>query len=230
MPPSSRDVTALLSKKRKEIDDNSTIFPDGDKKKPSYEELEMKLLDSITRVAELEKVIEDLKAQTGNAEDDVSDDEMEEIDASDPWNAKYLQLRYYCIENGHCNVKRNDRNLGVWVKNQKTMYRCFREGKRNATNAERIAMLEGLGMNWGTKYDAPVPWEARFDELVKFKKAMGHCNIPESVTHPSPIAMWVSAQRQEFKRYRKGRDSLLNLEQIEKLNGIGFNWKSRRGV
>ena len=43
---------------------------------------------------------------------------------------------------------------------------------------------------------------------------MGHCNIHMSSTDPSPLAKWVSYQRSEYKRFQKGQDSLLSLEQI----------------
>ena len=57
---------------------------------------------------------------------------------------------------------------------------------------------------------------------------MGNCNVPFNADHPTPLAKWTAYQRAEYKRWKKGRDTLLTLDQIGRLNDIGFNWKGPR--
>lgn len=185
------------------------------------------------KIKELEKVIETLKAQANensgcdDDDDDFSDSELEELDASDPWNSMYLQLREYRIDNGNCNVPSSAGKLNIWVKNQKQSYNNVRNSKKgNKITPERIAMLEGLGIHWGKKYPAPPSWDEQFAVLQKRKEAMGHCNVHVGGNNPSPIAKWVSTQRFEYKLFRKGRNSLLTLEQIGQLKDLGFKWKN----
>jgi Helicase associated domain len=229
----SYSTSSALSKKRKELDEDNATVSDGEDAKLSYEDLHTLLLDRIKEIAELKQVIEDLKTKKrcdDDSDDDVSDDEMEEIDANDPWNSKYLELRYYRISNGHSNPPRSDRNLGIWINNQRSAYRNLLHGKKPALSKKRAAMLEGLGFSWGKNSEAPVSWEARFAELEKFKTTFGHCRIHVHPTNPSALAKWAAAQRQEYKRFRNGKDSLLCLEQIGQLKGIGFKWKTPRST
>ena len=86
--------------------------------------------------------------------------------------------------------------------------------------------MDSIGFHWGKNYPVPPSWDEQFVELEKYQKAMGNCNIRIDPNHPSPLAKWVSAQRYEYKLFRKGVPSLLNLEQIGQLKAIGFKWKS----
>jgi Helicase associated domain len=217
--------------KNHDDDDN-----DNESQKKSYAELESELVEKDKTIAELKQLIQTLQSNQGNhdvvdEEDDLSDTELEELDATHSWNVKFLQLREYRILNGHCNVpltKGSDLALlGQWVNNQRRAYGNVKNGKKGLKiTPERIALLDGLGFNWGKKYPAPLSWEDNFEELQKYKKAMGHCNIFVDPKNPSVLAKWVATQRMEYKRFRKGRDSLLSLEQIGKLKEIGFRWKS----
>jgi hypothetical protein len=76
---------------------------------------------------------------------------------------------------------------------------------------ERINKLNSIGFFWGKAFPSPSSWEAHFAELQQHQKAMGNCNIHIGSTDPSLLAKWVSLQRSEHKRFKKGRDSLLTL-------------------
>lgn len=231
---SSSTVLNPNKKKRKDLD--SLVSSDSDdnfgKGKKSYKELELEIVEKDKKISELEKMIEDLKKSSGgdnNTDDDIS--VGEELNMNDPWNSKYMQLREFRAVNGHCSVpcvKGN--NLGQWLNNQKRAYKSLKENKKSGLTITRIALLEGLGIHWGKNYPAPKSWEENFEELKKYKAAMGHCNIHMDNKTPSNLAKWVSAQRFEHKRFGKGQDSLLSSEQIDKLNQIGFIWKGPRLV
>jgi len=100
--------------------------------------------------------------------------------------------------------------------------------------------------------DDPVldTWTTKFLLLRAYRIREGHCRVPYSnatlgnwvndqkrfyknvktisQSNPSQIGKWVSAQRTEYRRLKKGKDSLLTLDQVAKLNEIGFNWKGPR--
>jgi len=196
-------------------------------------ETKAELTETKAELTETKSKLLEAEAKVGSTEDDdISDGEEDfPMDTNDPWTAKYLELREYRIMNGDCNVPRNGSNpkLGVWVGNQRLHYNNLKNNKnRNKISEERIAILEGLGFSWGKKYPSPASWEERFQELKKYQKAMGNCNIQMNPTNPSPLAKWVSAQRSEYKRFRKGCDSLLTLEQIGQLKEIQFKWNGPR--
>ena len=131
--------------------------------------------------------------------------------------------------NGDCKVPRSVPKLGIWVNNQKLAFSSLKKGKGGPKiTPERIHKLDSIGMFWGSAYPAPKPWEEHFDELKKYQNAVGHCNIQMSTTNPSSLAKWVSTQRSEYRRFKKGRDTLITLDQIGQLNEIGFKWKGPR--
>ncbi|KAL3795510.1 hypothetical protein ACHAWO_007304 [Cyclotella atomus] len=62
-------------------------------------------------------------------------------------------------------------------------------------------------------------WGRRYGQLVEFKEAHGHCNVPQRYAANVELGRWVKDQR-TFKV--KGK---LNQERIELLEEIGFQWK-----
>ena len=58
-------------------------------------------------------------------------------------------------------------------------------------------------------------WEALFDELVSYKQANGHTNVPED---GSGLGGWVRQQREKFAIRRLDRVKIARLEEI------GFDW------
>lgn len=150
----------------------------------------------------------------------MSDEEME-LDSRNPWDSKFMQLREFRIMNGNCNVPQKVAGLGIWVKDQRANYR---KGK---ISQDRIMLLESLGFSWGkNSQQQPMTFDEGLEELQKYKKAMGHCNIHVDSKSPSRLAKWVMAQRNEYKRFRKNKDSLLTLDQVGQLKEVGFKWKS----
>ena len=88
---------------------------------------------------------------------------------------------------------------------------------------ERVALLDGLGFNWGKGFPAPVSWDERFKEYKTYKQTYGEVTIHQA--NPTPLASWVMAQRTEFKRGKKGLDTILSMDKIQQLNEAGFKWK-----
>jgi hypothetical protein len=57
-------------------------------------------------------------------------------------------------------------------------------------------------------------WEQRFQELKKFRKKFGHCDVPSVWPHNPKLAKWVKVQRNYH--------SSLPLEKLERLYNLGF--------
>ena len=216
------------NKKRKSTDCASADL------KQKVKDLERELADTTKKLEKANEIIAALRsksARTNNDEPDEESDDESAADSTDPWSNMFKELREYRKINGHCKVPQKGSNpkLGKWVANQKQAYKNVKTGKKGLKiPQERINKLDGIDFYWGKAFAPPASWNEQFEELEKFKKIMGHCNITINPTNPSPIAKWVSIQRNEYKRLNKGRDSLLSFDQIEKLNGIGFNWKGSR--
>lgn len=157
-----------------------------------------------------------------SVDDDSSDDEAPAESITDPWEIMFQQLREYKIENGSSAVpqkyKQNPK-LGQWVKSQRGHY------KKRKLKMEKIVKLDGLGMWWGKDFPKPAPWNDMFEKLKSYRQHRGDCNVPFNADNPTALARWAANQRMEYKRFKKGRDSLLDLEQIQNLNEIEMNWR-----
>lgn len=94
-------------------------------------------------------------------------------------------------------------------------------------HAEYEADLDATITNLGEKrrkeqsesmlaYHKPT-WDKRIDELVKYKKANGHCKVPQE---SGPLGTWV-------KHQRSNRDKLPE-ERVQQLDFLGFDWGPRK--
>jgi Helicase associated domain len=219
-------MSSTGNKKRKEPD---TLSEEDMSKEALLQELKA----TRVKLAKAEAFVESLqsKAAAKKEEDDedVSDGE-DSVEGTDMWSLTFKELRQYRIVNGTCNLTKTalaNQKLSKWILNQRFYYANTKNGKQGQKiTQERIRKLDSIGFSWGKKYPDPVSWNEMFEALQKFQKAMGHCRITVHPNNPTPLASWVTAQRVEYKRYRKGRDSLLTLEQIGQLREIGFQWKS----
>mmetsp|Transcript_27313 Transcript_27313/g.41521 ORF Transcript_27313/g.41521 Transcript_27313/m.41521 type:complete len:648 (+) Transcript_27313:187-2130(+) len=66
-------------------------------------------------------------------------------------------------------------------------------------------------------------WNLKFEELVAFKAANGHCNIPLKCKGNPPLGRWVNKQREDYRGL--GLVDPMPQERIDRLNKIGFEWK-----
>ena len=60
-------------------------------------------------------------------------------------------------------------------------------------------------------------WEARFQELVDYKRLNGNCNVPQHYKANPPLGTWIFTQR------RLGK-STIREERRKRLSSIGFTW------
>ena len=89
-----------------------------------------------------------------------------------------------------------------------------------ALSAERIRLLEEIGIDWGEKR-VTTPWDDRFQALVQYKSRFGNVNVPWQWKENVALAQWVNSQRKKYKDLLEGKRNNLSEEQINRLNSIG---------
>jgi hypothetical protein len=131
------------------------------------------------------------------------------------WEKMYNGLINFKNRNGHCNVPTEYKKhpvLGRWVAAQGQLK------KRNKLKKEYINRLNRIGFVWG-RWDWS--WNSYYKKLMLFKKNHGHCGVSRTYKDTFSLWTWVQTQR---KNKIKG---ILTQDHIDKLNRVGFFWKSR---
>jgi len=136
---------------------------------------------------------------------------MSYVDAK--WALKLEALRGFSHAHGHTRVPSNTA-LHRWVHHQRRMY------VKGALSDARRASLEGAGLDFNVK--PRMGWEARLEELRTFQGAHGHCSVPATWRHNTPLGSWVAGQR---KRRRAGT---LSAEREHTLEQLGFEWEPKQ--
>lgn len=131
------------------------------------------------------------------------------------WNQMFIELCKYREINGTCNVPNRykiNRTLALWVLVQRKVYRD------ETMLFHRKAQLESIGFDWDPVTTA---WEIKLFELCKYREIYGDCNVSSKLNKYLALWRWTHYQR---TYYKKGG---LTLDQISRLNEIGFMWKMR---
>jgi superfamily II DNA or RNA helicase len=104
-------------------------------------------------------------------------------------------------------------NLGVWVVNQRRIYRA------GGMTPDHISRLEEVpGWVWDVLSDV---WEKYFDLLEKFISRIGSSVVPKMYVEDNiHLGQWVSNQR---AAYRRGRLPPLKITRLEALSGWSWN-------
>jgi hypothetical protein len=79
------------------------------------------------------------------------------------------------------------------------------------------------------KRKGQIAWEEKYEELQRYMKAEGHCNVPTKHESNRALGRWVSTQRSIYKSYKAGKkQSLSELEirrRIGLLEKMDFQWR-----
>ena len=130
------------------------------------------------------------------------------------WDRRFEELLVFKEAHGHCDVPNKYKpnpSLGTWVANMRTSH------KAGKLAADRERRLEQAGFLWDTLENE---WERRFEELLAFKEAQGHCNVPRAYKPNPALGMWVGDTR---KNRKAGK---LTAERERRLEHAGFVWDS----
>jgi hypothetical protein len=136
------------------------------------------------------------------------------------WDEMYEALREFHSQHGHTHVPQKwqkNRSLGHWVAVQR------RQKKLGRISEDRITKLESLGFEWNPRPSGGLgfqrqAWETMFAQLKQFHAENGHANIPQQFKGNPKLGWWVTTQR------RNRRKSKLSVEQIARLDSVGFLW------
>lgn len=122
------------------------------------------------------------------------------------------------------------------MRSQKT---CWDRGLKSFLDAEKIAILDSIGFEWA-KPKKEVGWETRFKQLLRFQEQHGHVNVPtrkkswpshdDDSRNLSALGRWVTTQRTEYKKFQKGKRSLMTADRIYRLESIGFLWSVQKNA
>ena len=159
------------------------------------------------------------------------------------WNNWFETYRKFVAETGFTRVPHNyhDKTLYNWYSHQKAEYRkrlC--DHSNYSMTDERLEKLQQVGGdadNWFDTYKA-LYWDQKYQELCDFYQQHGHSNVPfDHLT----LYSWCQQQRYSYKNRHRISDKcqhqqqqqdttsvndevLLNLERVEMLNQIEFEW------
>ena len=77
---------------------------------------------------------------------------------------------------------------------------------------------------YGTTHSKTDRFDDWFMQLLQFKEANGHCNVPRRYSKNASLAKWCNSIRSAYKKIKDGRKSNVNLSQdvIERLENISF--------
>ncbi|KAL7555649.1 hypothetical protein ACA910_002006 [Epithemia clementina (nom. ined.)] len=115
------------------------------------------------------------------------------------WYDRFRELEEYVTKHGDTLVPQHyasNPSLGIWVRNQRTQFKLFKEGKASKLLPERVKMLETLNFEWNA-YEAK--WMASFVELGKHVREHGLGTIP-SYHGNRRLRNWVEEQRKQYRR------------------------------
>ena len=147
---------------------------------------------------------------------EISDQRRWENELDERWDARFNELLKYKAKHGDCNIPLRQGLLGSWVSIQR------REYKNGKISQDRIDRLDGIGFKWKLKNGGKnVPWETRFNELLKYRAKRGNCDV--SLMDGGRLGVWVSNQRVNYKADTLAQD------RIDQLNSIGFKWALKEG-
>lgn len=146
---------------------------------------------------------------------------------AEQWTLRYEELCEYVKVHGNCQVPHTfSKNpaLARWVKRQRYQYKLRSENKPSTMTEERIAVLERIGFVWDSHVAG---WDERMNDLIEYKKAYGHCNVPSNYPSNRQLAVWVKRQRRQYKFFLDGKPSSMTEERIASLENVGFEWELR---
>ncbi len=129
------------------------------------------------------------------------------------WNEMLSQLIEYRNKHRHCNVPEGYQitpKLAKWVVVQRKRYR------QGQLSKERIQQLQEIGFVWRRHQTA---WIEMYEKLLRYKEALGDCNVPVEWKVDSKLGRWVMTQR------RRKRLGSLAADRIRRLDEIGFRWE-----
>lgn len=109
--------------------------------------------------------------------------------------------------------------------------------KSKTLMGERKTLLDSIGFVWHTG-STKVTFEERLEECREFRRKNGHLNVPlpvqPAVHDASPneesnetrsFNLWAKWMRDEYRKHKEGKKSVMDKSRIRKLDEMGFVWE-----
>eukprot|EP00814_Leptocylindrus_danicus_P003899 CAMPEP_0116023594 /NCGR_PEP_ID=MMETSP0321-20121206/11708_1 /TAXON_ID=163516 /ORGANISM="Leptocylindrus danicus var. danicus, Strain B650" /LENGTH=480 /DNA_ID=CAMNT_0003494951 /DNA_START=197 /DNA_END=1636 /DNA_ORIENTATION=+ len=174
------------------------------------------------RILKLEKIgfVWDASDKTGGTRND------------EGWMRMFEELMEYKAKHGDCLVPLNyegNRKLGMWVFNQRRLYRNMKKAKSTWMTKECILKLEKIGFAWDASDQGRYKrddegWMRMLKQLIEYKEKHGDCRVPLNYKVNPKLGRWVQHQRGQYQNKKKGKTRQITDERIYKLEEIGFVW------
>jgi len=148
------------------------------------------------------------------------------------WLVRFHDLIQFYQENGHCMVPYKypkNQSLAYWVNNQRRVYKNAKVGTDPEQTYARWKTLDRMNFRWGTEHTDKF-WNQRFEELKKYCKVHGDCNVPYKYPSNPSLGLWVSYQRMEYRQIQSkqklpnGAKYFLTPAKIKAFKEINFQW------
>ena len=159
----------------------------------------------------------------------------------DKWNAMCDLLRRYSEEHGHTIVPTGSRKrdaFGSWISHQRYEYRRLMEGKPSRMTTDRLEQLRSLDFTFdpvsakrewlkagvpprtGLQGMGSLEWNRMHNRLREYYVQNGHSMVP--IGKMDKLGVWVSRQRNEFRKMAEGKKSFITPERIQRLRELDF--------
>jgi hypothetical protein len=100
----------------------------------------------------------------------------------------------------------------------------MRQGRESSLIPERLQLLSGLGFKFVFNTIPHLPWKERLEQLVRFQREKGHCNVPQKYETIPGLGEFVLELR---KTYKEGK---LSDEKKIAFEALDFQWSLRNRV
>jgi hypothetical protein len=147
------------------------------------------------------------------------------------WSQRYQQAKEYSMAHGHCVIPHEcvlNPGLAKWAKRQRSEYQIYAKRRKgphdrkvkSSMSKERVQLLNDIGFCWCHNKSS---WNLRYQELCSYNDKHNHTLVAPNENRK--LAVWVKAQRRQFRLMKEGAKSSMTSERCDHLDKIGFVWR-----
>jgi hypothetical protein len=143
------------------------------------------------------------------------------------WKAYYHEAKNYYEQHHNLLVPLehtcdNGLRLGLWIRNQRSIYKRNTPGYTGFLTEREIHMLEEIGMVWDVK---KASWEQKFRIAEQYYLEHGNLLVKYNCVYNGfELGAWIISQRRQYHTTKRKR---LSEEKIRKLEAIGMVWYAK---
>lgn len=156
----------------------------------------------------------------------------ESPDSSNIWFGYLKELKKYKFEHGDTRVPKrhkNNQRFADWVYEQRTGFSKRCNGDKAALSDQRYFALEEIGFEMATIGLPSAIFQQRMTELKDFYGIFGHTKVHKTYNGAPGLRKWLAALRIKYKLWEEGDPTAISVCELDRLEGLGFDWLSRKG-